>query len=120
MSWVDKAHKDIKIHRQIESAMKDPRYQIAEKKKLEEMHRKAFDCFLLISTDYLYRLGFRKKRLLKFIEFVVYQMHCIEEYPEYFQQLNEALAEETGIDILENVIRERELVKKQTKEEQKN
>lgn len=115
MSWVDKAHKDIKIHRQIESAMKDPRYQIAEKKKLEKEYRKAFDCFILISADYLYRIGFRKKRLLKFIKFVIEQMHCVEEYPEYFQQLNEAMAEETGIDILENLIRERESINGQKK-----
>lgn len=78
-----------------------------KKKKIEETYRKAFDCFLLISADYLYRLGFRKKRLLKFIDFVIYQMHCIEEDPEYFNLLNDALAEETGIDILNNVVKER-------------
>lgn len=33
MSWVDKAHKKAKIHNMVDAAMKDPRYQIAEKKK---------------------------------------------------------------------------------------
>lgn len=33
MSWVDKAHKKNKIHNMVEQAMKDPRYQAAEKKK---------------------------------------------------------------------------------------
>ncbi len=43
--------------------------------------------------------------MLKFIDFVVDQMHCIEEDPEYFQLLNSELAKETGVDILNNLVR---------------
>lgn len=105
MSWVDKAHKKNKIHNMVDAAMKDPRYQLAAKKQMEDATREAFDRFLLISADYLHRhCGYGKKRMLKYIDFVVYQMHCIETYPEYFEQLNDALAEETGVDILKNLV----------------
>lgn len=106
MSWVDKAHREIKIQKKIDAAMKDPQYQIAEKKKIQEATREAFDSFLLISADYLHRYcGYGKKRMLKFIDFVVDQMRCIEEDPEYFQLLNSELAKETGVDILNNLVR---------------
>lgn len=108
MSWVDKAHKKAKIHKTIDAAMKDPRYQIAEKKKIQEATWEAFDRFMLISADYLHReCGYGKKRLLKFIEFAVYQVKCIETDPEYFDLLNDALKEETGVDIFESLGRER-------------
>lgn len=112
MSWVDKAHKKAKIHKAIDEAMKDPRYQMAEKKKIQDATWEAFDRFILISADYLHRqCGYGKKRLLKFIEFAVYQVKCIETDPEYFTLLNGALAEETGIDILETLSGESEQTK---------
>ncbi len=107
MSWVDKAHKKAKIHNMVNQAMRDPRYQIAEKKKIQDATWEAFDRFMLISADYLYRLGFRRKRLMKFLEFAVYQVKCIETDPEYFDLLNDALKEETGVDIFESLGRER-------------
>ncbi len=101
MSWIDKAHRDNKIKKEIDRAMRSPRYQVEEKKKLEEVYQNAFNNFLLISADFLHRhCGFGKKRMLKYIDFVVYQMHCIETDPEYFRLLNGALEEETGVNFL--------------------
>ena len=106
MGWVDKVHRKEKIRKMVGSAMKDPRYQEESKKQIENATREAFDRFLLISADYLHRhCRYGKRRILKFIDFVVYQMHCVEDDPEYFQLLNDALAEETGVDILENLVR---------------
>lgn len=108
MSWVDKAHKKNKIHKTIDAAMKDPRYQMAEKKKIQDATQEVFDRFILISTDYLHRhCRYGKKRLLNFIEFAVYQVKCIETDPEYFDLLNGALMDETGLNILENLGMER-------------
>lgn len=108
MSWIEKAHRENRIRKQIDAEMKDPKYQIAEMKKIQDATREAFDCFLLISADYLHRYcGYGKKRMLKFIDFVVDQMHCIEEDPEYFRLLNSELAKETGVDILNNLVRHR-------------
>lgn len=68
---------------------------------MEDVTREAFDRFLLISADFLHRnCRFGKQRMLKYIDFVVYQMHCIETDPEYFTLLNDALADEIGMDIL--------------------
>ncbi len=99
MSWVDKAHKKNKIHKMVDQAMKDPRYYEAEKRKMYDATREAFDNFLLISADFLHRhCGFGKKRMLKYIDFVVYQMHCIETDPEYFRLLNGALVLSSRLD----------------------
>lgn len=119
MSWVDKAHRENKLHKEIDRALSSPKYQKEEKRKLDEEYRKALDCFLLISADYLYRQGYRKKRLLRFIEFAVYQMHCVETDPDYFRLLNDAMAEETGIDILQNLVNEREKVQNKRKDDDK-
>ena len=106
MSWVDKQHKKAKIHNLVEQAMKDPQFQEAQKKQTEEAIREAFDCFLLISADYLHRHHkYGKKRLLRFLEFAEGQMRYIPDDPEYFKLLNDALEEETGINILENSIK---------------
>lgn len=108
MNWVEKAHRENRINKQIDAAMRGPKYQLAEKKKIQDATREAFDRFLLISADYLHRYcGYGKKRMLKFIDFVVDQMHCIEKDSEYFQLLNSELAKETGVDILNNLVRHR-------------
>lgn len=106
MSWVDKAHKKNQTHKLVEQAMKDPRYVAEQKKYLDDATLKAFDSFLLISVDFLYRRHhYRKNGILRYIDFVVEQMHYIESDEEYFKLLNDALAEETGVDILNNLTR---------------
>ncbi|MBA4697815.1 MAG: hypothetical protein H2212_00125 [Ruminococcus sp.] len=105
MSWTDKQHKKQKIHGLVEQAMKDPRFQEAQKRQIEDATREAFDSFLLISADYLHRNHrYGKNGLLKYIDFVVGQMQFVQKDPEYFKLLNEALADETGVNILENVV----------------
>lgn len=106
MSWVDKQHKKAKIHNLVEQAMRDPRFQEIQKKQIDDATRKAFDCFLLVSVDYLHRhCGYGKKRIMVYMKFVVDQMKYISDDEEYFRLLNEALADETGINILENLIK---------------
>lgn len=106
MSWVDKAHRKNKTHKLVEQAMRDPRYVKEQKKYLDDATMKAFDSFLLISADFLYRRhNYGKNGLLKYIDFVVEQMHYIESDEEYFRLLNDALADETGVDILKNIVR---------------
>ena len=106
MSWQTKQHKKNQIHTLVEQAMKDPRFADAQKKQIEDATKDAFDSFLLISVDYLYRFHHcGKKALLKYIDFVVEQMQFIQKDPEYFKLLNEALADETGIDILNSKLK---------------
>lgn len=106
MNWVSKAHRENKVNNLIKQAMKDPEIQEAQKKQIDEARVKAFDCFLLISIDYLHRhCGYGKKRLLKYMGFVAEQIKYIPDDPDYFKLLNEALKEETGINILENSIK---------------
>ena len=107
MSWQSKQYKKQKIHGLVEQAMKDPRFQEVQKQQIEDATREAFDSFLLISADYLHRYHrCGKNGLLKYIDFVVKQMHFVEDDPEYFSLLNEALADETGLNILKNEMKE--------------
>lgn len=107
MSWQSKQHQKQKIHSMVEQAMKDPRFQEVQKQQIEDATREAFDSFLLISADYLHRYHrCGKNGLLKYIDFVVKQMHFVEDDPEYFSLLNEALADETGLNILNNQVEE--------------
>lgn len=45
MSWADKQLKKAKIHSLVEQALKDPQFQEAQKKQIDEARVKAFDCF---------------------------------------------------------------------------
>ena len=107
MSWTDKQLRKHKIHKMVESVMNDPRYQKEQKKQLDEATTKAFDSFMVISVAYLHdRQGFGKKRLLDFIDYVVEQMHFVEEYPDYFESMNTELAKETGVDVIKMIVRD--------------
>lgn len=107
MSWVDKAHKKNQVYNLVEQAMKDPRIAETQKQREREMYSEAFSSFLLISADYLYRdPKFDRETLMDYLEFVLNQVHYSEKDKEYFQLLNEALADETGIDILNSKFKE--------------
>lgn len=105
MSWADKQLKKHRIHKMVEEAMNDPRYQEAQKKQLDETIEQAFDNFMVISVAYLHdKQKFGQKRLLDFVDYVVEQMRFVEEYPDYFVTMNEELAKETGVDVLKNIV----------------
>lgn len=101
MNWVDKAHRENRIHKQVEQAMKDPRFQLEEKKKLQEFTTSAFNSFVLLSVDYMHReLGFGKKRIEKYLHEISKYMGYISKDDEYFKLLNMELKRETGVDVL--------------------
>lgn len=106
MSWVDKAHKKNQTDKIVDRIFKDPRYIKEQEKQTEETMRKAFDSFLLISADFLYRHhNYKKNGILNYIDFVVEQMHYIESDEEYFRLMNSELEKETGVNILNNLVR---------------
>ena len=89
----------------VEQAMKDPRFQVAQKNQIEDATRKAFDAFLLISVDYLYRVMEQgKEDIIKYTEFVVEQMKYVQNDADYFKLLNEAISDEIGVNILKGVV----------------
>ena len=106
ISWADKEIKKNKSHKLLEQAMKDPMFRETQKKREDEYIGKAFDSFILISIDYMYRnLCMGKTDILKYIDFIVEQMHFAEEDDVYFKLLNEALSDEIGIDILNSSLK---------------
>lgn len=101
MGWADKALQKHRNHKMVQAAMKDPRFVEEHKKELEETVKKALDIFLVVSVAYLHdRLGFQRKRIIRFLEYADEQMKYLEELPDYFESMNEAIREETGIDVI--------------------
>lgn len=99
MSWADKVHKKHNLEKQIDRALNDPRYK--EERRKHDM--KVFMVYCLISSYFLTRYeGYKCKRLKRFLDYVKKQMQYIADDPKYdFMLLNEALADETGLNVLE-------------------
>ena len=105
MGWADKELKKHEVSKMANNVMKDPRYIETLRREMEKATEKAFDSFLIISVAYMRdRLKFGRERILKFIDYAVEQMHFAEELPDYFSTMNEAILDETGVDILRNCI----------------
>lgn len=99
MGWADKALKKNNLQKQIDNAMKDPRY-----KKAQQKHdMRVFCVYCLISADFLSRKEkYGPKRMKRFLDHVKQQMKYIADDSEYdFGLLNEALKDETGVDVME-------------------
>lgn len=78
---------------------------LARRKTIEMEKSKAtersFKCFMVMMVAFLHdRLGFGKKRILDFFEYVSDQFEFVEQYSDYFEDMNRNLAEEIGIDVL--------------------
>lgn len=99
MSWADKVHKRHNLEKQIDRALNSPRY----KKARQEQDMQVFKVYCLISADFLAKQEkYKAKRLSRFLDHVKEQMKYIADDPEYdFTLLNEALKDETGLDVLE-------------------
>lgn len=92
MSWADKQLKKHKLRKQIKEIMDSPEFQKERQKELDKHTAEAMNCFLLISVDYLYRnYHCKRKGVLKYLEFVLHQMHFAQKDEEYFQLMNEEL-----------------------------
>lgn len=103
MNWTNKALKKTNTEKIIAEIMNTEKYKKARQQDKEEATKQAFDTFMLISLDYMQReLGFKKKKLFKYIDYVVQTMHYVEQYPDYFKLLNKEIEEQTGINYLEN------------------
>lgn len=99
MSWADKALRKNRLEKKIDEAMKNPRY----KREQQKHDMKVFCVYCLISADFLSRReGYKAKRMKRFLDHVKEQMKYIADDPEYdFGLLNEALKDETGMDVME-------------------
>lgn len=104
-----KIDRKVQTQKMINQILRDPRFIESQKKKEEEAEKQAFDAFLLISADYMVRnFGCKKAGLLKYIDFVVKQMRYVEHDEDYFMLLNEELERETGVNILECRLEEKD------------
>lgn len=98
---LDKIHRNLKLHKQIERAMKDPRYVEAERKKQEQAVLNALARFCFISLMYLeVNFGCKKAGLSKFIGFVLKNVREIGEDEEYLTKSNEYYIETHGLDVM--------------------
>ena len=112
MSWADKQLKKHKMRKMVEDALKDPAVQKAHKKELDEATIKAFDCFLIVSVDYLCRRhNYGQAGIMRFLKHVTEQMDYAKELEDYFVTMNEAIRDEIGVDVIKNEIVEQKAVR---------
>ena len=99
MGWADKQLRRAKLRKQIDAAMNSPEY----KKRQQEHDLRVFLIYCLLSVDYLARHeGYGAKRVKRFPDFVKEQMKYVADDSEYdFKMLNDALKDETGLDVME-------------------
>ena len=108
MSWADRQLKKEREYRMVQAAMRDPRYVAAQKKELDEVTRKTFDMFLVVTVEYLHdRLGFSRKPIIQILEYADEQMKYLEDLTDYFETMNEAIREETGVDVMKLEVTDR-------------
>lgn len=108
MSWADKALKKHRVEKMTEKVLNDSRFRKQQEEQLNEVLNEALNRFLIISVDYMIRhLGFGRKRVMKFLGFVVEQMEYAKENDDYFISMNESIRDENGIDVLRNKIVEK-------------
>lgn len=107
MGYLDKMHRKAEIEKKVKEVMNHPKFKKYKQQVEEEAFERAFDTFLLLSGDYLYRnFGCKKAGILKYLAFITTQMGYISEDPDYYVLLNKELAKETGVNILENRLEE--------------
>ncbi len=101
MGWADKELKKYRVHRAAQAIMRDPRYVAAQKQERDEAVKRALDMFLVVSAAYLHdRLGYGRTRIIRYLEYVDEQMQYLVELPDYFESMNAAIREETGVDVM--------------------
>lgn len=101
MSWADKQLKKHKLRKQIKEIMDSPGVPKGTSEGTGQTHSRGNELFSLISVDYLYRnYHCKRKGVLKYLEFVLHQMHFAQKDEEYFQLMNEELEREVGVNML--------------------
>ena len=117
----NKMYKKAHVQKMVNKVTSDQRFIEYQKKWKEEAKLEAFDSFLLIGADYLFRtMKYGKDGILEFFDFVVKQLNYANQDEKYFPLLNEELADDIGLNILENRTVEREAAENcEVTEEQK-
>ena len=105
MSWVDKALKKNQIHKMIDEAMNSREYQEAKKKDQEQAALRAYCRFCLMACDYLQiKHNYKKNGMINFLKHASEVMKYTSEEDEgYFDDMNQVMIDECGIDVLETL-----------------
>lgn len=98
MSWYDKQIKKQQAEKMAKELMNTKEYKDAQKQ--DRLHSFALLC--LTACDYLeLKEGYRKKRILNFLQFMSGRMKYIaDDNPDYCLEMNDYFKDEYGIDVL--------------------
>ena len=108
MSWADKAITKYRNQKRNEKIIDDimgtEKYKNIRKEDKKQSVLEAYACFQIIAVAYLVdKLGFKKKRVEKFLAYAKEQMEFVEEYTDYFATMNTELDKEIGINVLKRL-----------------
>ena len=103
MSWADKALRKAKLQKEIDRALQSPEYKKMEQESKQQMVLQAYIRFCLMACDYLQiRHGYKKNGILNFLKYASDILKFISfEDEKYFEDMNQVMIDECGIDVLE-------------------
>ena len=102
MAWTDKALKRAKAEKMAKEIMSSKKYQDARKADMEQAALNAYCRFCLVACDYLQiRHGYKKNGIKAFLKYATEVMQYTTEDDQYFEDMNNVMIDECGIDVLE-------------------
>ena len=101
MSWADKALKKHKAEKMAMEIINSKKYQEAKKQDMEQAALNAYCRFILVACDFL-QINYRCKRkgIEKFLKYAKEIMQYTLEDDQYFEDMNQVMIDECGIDVL--------------------
>lgn len=102
MGWTDKALKKAKVEKMATDIIKSKKYQEAKKKDMEQAALNAYCRLCLVTCDYLQiKHNYKKNGIKNFLKYASEVMQYTLEDDNYFEDMNQVMIDECGIDVLE-------------------
>lgn len=105
MSWADKELKKHKIRKMVDEAMKTEKYKKARDEDNRQAVIRAYCRFCLIACDYLQiKHNYKKNGIINFLKYASEVIdYTSEEDEKYFEDMNQVMIDECGVDVLETI-----------------
>lgn len=104
MGWVEKALKKQQTQKKVDEVMNSPEFQEYMREHDQQAVLNAFGRFTFMMCGFLEtRHGYKKKGLLKFLNYVRVSLSCTEDDENFFREYYEYFKEEYGLDVLEEL-----------------
>ena len=104
MGWREKSLKRHKAEQMAKEIISSKKYQDARKADMEQAALDAYCRFCLVACDYLQiNFGCKRNGIMKFLKYATEIMKYTLEDDKYFEDMNQVMIDECGVDVLEEL-----------------